>query len=512
MPGPPAGDFCRPIAGVILGCGALGGVAAGPPRPPGPGCRPRRGSLAVSRRTQAVIVLVWLAIVLPLSQLGYGSDLDAWLVAHNATRIWESGQYHVSRTTGFPLHELLVTPLVMLGGWHLSNLPSIAAGGLLLLSMFRLAGQGGIRHPVATILTLAFLPVVLTNATTTLDCLPATALLLFAFVLLVEGRWVLCAVLIGVACGFRPSSGLFVVPCIVWLLCGRHGRHRAVLLPVIAAAVGAAACTPVLVHGGFRGVSFSVDFDVRLMVAGYNATRVFGHLQSLLLLVILIAGLLRRSAQPRSDARTVVVFHVANVMTWLVVFLYIPVDADYLLPAVPSIVLLLDALVDRRLMRAAAVVALSANLIAFEPVQDIMTGFPRVAPRFAVGHLIADIQNRVFQLSTRYRASVATVRQPTLLLYGESWIPVVNDRWKPIDPEHHLWGRVDQELYVASYLMPEERLRRYYARGFRIVLWPRFALLLGGRVNKYRQFMQVIDSTDELETVLGGEIRGRPIW
>src|SRR5262245_34679823 len=57
----------------------------------------------LSRRFKGALIVVWLLAALPLLDLGYGSDQDAWLVAQRADEIWQTRKYARSRSTGFPL-------------------------------------------------------------------------------------------------------------------------------------------------------------------------------------------------------------------------------------------------------------------------------------------------------------------------------------------------------------------------------------------------------------------------
>src|SRR3954463_4457952 len=59
----------------------------------------------------AIVLVVWTLLTLPLVTLGPGSDVDAWTVARTGERIWDSGTYIRSRTSGFPLYELALAPL-----------------------------------------------------------------------------------------------------------------------------------------------------------------------------------------------------------------------------------------------------------------------------------------------------------------------------------------------------------------------------------------------------------------
>src|SRR5437868_8580597 len=101
--------------------------------------------VAMSRRVQLILAATWLLLTTPLLNLGYGSDVDAWLVANRALQIWSTRSYARSRSTGFPLYELVVTPFVHVGGWIAANAIALVAGMVMLFLLTRLAERGALR-------------------------------------------------------------------------------------------------------------------------------------------------------------------------------------------------------------------------------------------------------------------------------------------------------------------------------------------------------------------------------
>ena len=70
---------------------------------------------------------------LPFLWLGYGEDPDTWRVARSASTLWESGLYETSRMPGYPLHEIISSPIIGIGGAPLSNAFALLIGLLLVV-------------------------------------------------------------------------------------------------------------------------------------------------------------------------------------------------------------------------------------------------------------------------------------------------------------------------------------------------------------------------------------------
>ena len=465
---------------------------------------------ALSRTRERMLLVGWCLLVLPLTFLGYGSDGDAWLVAETAERIWAQREYIASRTTGFPLFELAVTPLVQAGEWFLSNLVAMAGGAALLLALFRLGRQGHVRRPLLVVLGLAFSPIIIKNSSVTMDYVPALAAMTWAYVMLLEGRHTLCGLLIGLACGFRPSSGLFVIPCAVYLLVQTRRLGPSFRLGIIAFVAGVVAYSPSLLKYGIRSPMQGITLDARTMVliGGYNITQLFGIIATLALMAVLGLAMLRRLRE-RSDYLRSPHFalHVVNVLLWLALFTLIPEETEYLLPLMPSVVFLLDALAPDRAAVAVTALVLVQHVVAFD-VLGGTSGDRHIEPAIRPGFTIADIQDRRFKLSTRDAATRYDARVPTVLMLGYAWIPSRHDRWT-WDPVYDMARQSDGRLYVSSPIRDEDVLKRLKSDGFRLVVWNNAKWQYTRTGNRFWQ--QYVEVVDDLDDFFGRPIAGRPV-
>lgn len=453
---------------------------------------------ALSRRQEGALLLLWAALVVPLTLLGYGSDGDSWLVARTAEEMWSQREYIASRTTGFPLFEIGVTPAVHFGGWYLSNLLAMLAGIAFMLATFRLARGGHLRRPLLVVLGLAFLPIIVKNSSVTMDYMMALAAMLWAYVALVERRMTLCGLLIGLACGFRPSSGLFVLPCALYVLLDRRGLKAAVQLGVTAFVAGVVAYSPALLKYGLRSPMSAIKLDVRtlVLIGGYNITQLFGIVATVALLAALGSSLLRlRHVRPTGIRTPEVVLHVANILVWLLFFTLLPEETEYLLPLVPSVVLLLDAIVPERMAVGVTALLLLQHVVAFD-VLGGTSGDRYFEPGIRAGSTIADMQDRRFKLSTREAATKYRADRPTVLMFGYAWIPARNDAWT-WDRQYDMARQRDGKLYVASPIRDEGTMQRLRRDGFRLVVWNNAKWQYTRTGNTvWRQYVEVVDDLD----------------
>lgn len=464
----------------------------------------------MSRTTKTTLVTALVLAALPLVPLGYGSNEDAWLTALAARSPW-APETHVRRSLGFPLYELLVTPLVRYGGWYLSNLASVAFGVTMLLALFHLADRGRFSHPAATVLSISFLPVFVINCATSLDYVATTAILLWAYAFMLDGRYSACATLVGIACGFRPTSAPFIVPCALYVYASGRDARLVIRTVAIAAVVGLIAFSPSWIrYGFFQDLSvLKIGFGISMLSGMYYFLKVLGVVQTLV--VIPLLGLLlwrARRAQPGFLSSPFFLFHATVIVLWLLLY-WLPMaefrsKPEYLLPLVPSVIFLIDKTVTRGVFYALTTVLLSYHLVQLD-VLGGESGARRVEPSVKAGLTIADAQDRIFQLSVRDLATTCEVDRPTVLMFGAMWVPVDNDGWV-LDPEYGMYRQRNGNLFVSERITDESKLRDLAARGVRLLVWR-------GRKWEYAYtdvpwdtYVEVIDSLDEF---FGAPVNGK---
>ncbi len=398
------------------------------------------------RRFRVILAALFTVAAFPRCLLGFGADIDAWLVAEGADRMLAEGHYVRSRSTGFPLYEIGIIPFVHLGGFVLSNLVSLLAALALLGAFFALEDRGELRNPRIVQAILVFVPIVFVNAATTMDYLPALALLVWGYVQHRSGRDHLSAVLIGLACGVRPTSALFLLPIAFSIARRTRGVREAAVFLMIGGLVGFVVFAPALTVLPFDLVPRSPSLQTLRGVL-----EVFGLVPTVLVLCIVCASLVERSRRGRVAPNPLPIeragFHVSMVALFLGPFLFNSDETAYLLPAVPSALLLLDQVLATRAMALACALLMSNHFVELKLTRRPGSAL-NLEATLAHGTTRADVDRRLFQRDLRdalfsYRPTV-----PTLLL-DESDITaavVHNPGWVVVD------GRTRQKeglLYVA---------------------------------------------------------------
>ncbi len=237
-----------------------------------------------------------------------------------------------------------------------------------------------------------------------MDYLWAAAFLMGALVLALDGRGARAGLLLGLATGCRITSAMFLLPLALALAArtaAPRGR-RIVALTATAAIVGALCYVPAYLTYGIRFLSYYepqgprrsvVDFLAGMLhpaagafgavfVVGQGTVGVFGLLGAAAVAVGVIGVLLalaRRGREaptpPERPAPLLLAALALGVALPAALYLRLPSDEGYLIPAVPFLLLLLAALADRRL-----VLATGLALV----VSPFVLGVDAVPPKKAV--------------------------------------------------------------------------------------------------------------------------------
>jgi hypothetical protein len=175
-----------------------------------------------SDRLERPVTLVGLcvALYLPFTRLGYGTDIDVGNVLE-AGHLWlDDGEYLISRAPGAAIHEVATAFLDDVGGSFLVNLASVAFAALALWALHELLRQEGSRIAGPAALVLATNPWFWIAATSLGDFVWAVGLLLAGAAAARRDRRVLAGLLFGLAIGCRLTTVLLVLS---WLLAERVG-------------------------------------------------------------------------------------------------------------------------------------------------------------------------------------------------------------------------------------------------------------------------------------------------
>jgi hypothetical protein len=354
-----------------------------------------------SLTTDAVLALAVLLSRLPFLGPGAGNDNDGWFLVNAAREIAATGRYTTSRFPGYPVQEWLASWIARAGGGPVAmNLLSAIAAAACAFAFARLLRRLGARDVVLAAAALVCVPAAWVASVSAMDYLFAVAFVIAAGHARVSGRSALAGLWLGLAIGTRLTSAT-LLPAMLLLPPPRPERgtvRDALALIGIALVVGALCYVPAHGRYGWGFLRFvdplgtgssPLDFATGFLhldrlpvppslIVGQATALLWGVPGTLALAAAFIAGAFA-VARPRAraagggtsfaahahDPVTTRVLLAAGVAiaTQLALYVRLPHDEGYLLPAVPFTLLLASATTPRGWFRAACLAMLVSSFV-----------------------------------------------------------------------------------------------------------------------------------------------------
>ena len=353
----------------------------------------------------------------PWLNLGYGTDPDAWRVALSAHHLLDAGEYLPSRLPGYPLHEF-VTTLLVKGGWVSTNLSTVLVSLLGVCLFARLVADRRLPAGGALTVAFAFAPLLWINSVTTMDYMWALTGILGSYLLTTKGRPGLAGACLGLAVGFRLTSGAVALPLV--LLLWREGRAREVpRFLAMLAAVTVLAYSPVIAVYGLHFLNFygaSVTWQSFLNRLGKDALGVLGALAVLAGFAFSWRNMRRLPEDMRSDPHVLV--WVTVVVLYFVSFARLPHEIAYLIPVFPFGLFLMARYLRPSLLRAALAIILLAGFVDITSPGDTVNLDTFTNARLGAGMLLSDLDTLRNQMDFADEVVQAEVPPHSVVLTG----------------------------------------------------------------------------------------------
>lgn len=412
-------------------------------------------------RSAAVLLIATTAVFasrLPFIATGFGSEPDSYLLSIAANKIASTGTYTASRMPGYPVPELALSRIIHLGPLA-SNLISVVLSAIDFLLLALILRKWKIPHSLLVSLAFAFTPIVYVNSTSTMDYVWALTFVLVSVILVQRSRLLLAGVALGVAAGCRMPSVLMTIPILVyWIMEHRRSPRcpREIILFLSGVTAAGLLCfLPVLLRYGFGFLSVAAGYPRLLRILANLSARLWGVIGCIAFLILVPylrkgLGACRQAMRTPTEA-PVVFFMITAILIHGIVFVLIPHEAAYLIPAVPWILALTARFFPQR-----APVRIALVLLIVSPflLSADKGGFEWYGPIFR------DHRNRVSRAAETddIVGRAGELEEKTLVVAGYMW-PLLHHRVRS--------DRVGNTRFVEKIRSIEE-FADYVNQGYRI--------------------------------------------
>jgi hypothetical protein len=337
-----------------------------------------------SEKTQLLLLLLITAISrLPFIFDGYGVEEDSWGLVVNAFQMKKSGHYIASRFPGHPLQEYVYRMIYDQPAWvynSFSVIASLIAVGFFFKALRKIQLNGSFLLS----LMFCFTPVFYIAGTYTIDFAWTIAFVMASFYFLLDRKFVLSGIMLGMATGCRLTSEVFLLPwlMIVWTHLDWKTSVKDFLKVVIPAVIiGILWFVPAYMQYGRAFFDYSDQFPYPpLTKVIFKATiGVFGLMGTLVLGTFKLFGLNNArkkelNAVTLFSSQRLIVICLLIIVLHLISYLRLPQKAGYLVPAIPFYLIIVGLMLKEKQLRLAAILYITAPFIFSINLTDPLRG------------------------------------------------------------------------------------------------------------------------------------------
>ena len=334
------------------------------------------------------ILIIFLASRLPFLYSGFGTDPDAWRMVLASRQIFETGQYSPSRLPGFPVPEYTYSLLFNYTGGKpspvlfnfITALFSLAAVYFFYLILIRL----NYKNVYPVLLCFIFTPLFYINSVNSMDYNWAMAFILASFYFCLSDKQLISGILLGIAAGSRISSLAFLIPFNFWIIYSDRfpaNLKRSLNFNLSALLITSMVYFPVYSLYGLNLFSYDkLIYPAFLTVGGRMTVKVWGVIGTVSISAVVLFILFRRkrlqNENKSSEHKKITLIILIIIAIYFLLFLRLPVESGYLLPAIPFFLILIAKYLTRNIsIFLAASLAISSFILNID-----RKGFELVGP------------------------------------------------------------------------------------------------------------------------------------
>jgi len=354
-----------------------------------------------------ILSLAFLITRIPLLNLGYGKDPDAWRVAVSALYLKNYHIYQTSRFPGYPLSEF-VNSIVIQYGWVVTNSITMMLSLASVITFGKILDIIEIEKRGLLTVTYAFMPILWINSTNTMDYMWGLTLLIISWYFSLKKNYLLSSILMGLAISSRINLILFLLPFTYLVWKETRNIRKVIYFNLGASIIPIIMFSPLWIKYGLGLITYvQENFTLISYIeqVGYYIYSGFG----LLPIIIFLMGLLisaKKLIMQILNGNEEIIFLLLTIVPTLILYLKAPYATEYLIPVLPFGLILVGKLYSSRLFSLLCILLLLNSVVnvGFISIDD------NGKPEFKIideGDIKKDIDERIhrMQYSEQIRSS-----------------------------------------------------------------------------------------------------------
>lgn len=372
-----------------------------------------------------ILSLSFILSRVPLLNLGFGTDPDAWRIAGSAFDLGNSHIYHTSRYPGYPFIEY-VNSLVINHGWLATNGLTLILSLISVIFFAKILKDLNIQNKGLLVLTYAFLPIIWINSAGTMDYMWALTFILAAWFLILKKKFAFAGLILGLAVGSRITSIIFIVP-FIYLIWIENKRIKDIIYFIVTMVIiSFILFLPLFIQQGLKFLTYypsDLTMIKTIVKAGSNAIGLIGNLPALFGLIMLILSLkvlFKKIIEKDKDT----IFLVLAIISISILFIKAPYEKEYLIPVIPFSLLLLNKICKRELIMIFCLLLLLNSFLSFPIIGKNNGGNIVFNATIDDGMIRKNINERTEQISFTHKLMNASINHSVIII---AWyLPVIS--------------------------------------------------------------------------------------
>ncbi len=314
---------------------------------------------------------------------GYGVEEDSWGLVVNAFLMKQTGHYLASRFPGHPLQEYVYRIIYDQPAW-IYNSFSVLASIVAVVFFYKALRKIQLAGAFPASLLFCFTPVFYIAGTYTIDFAWTVAFVMMSFYYLLDQKFLVCGIFLGMATGCRLTSEIFLLPwlIIIWsTLDWKSSVKDFMKIAIPSIVIGILWFVPAYLNYGKTFFDYSDQFPYPpLTKVIFKATiGVFGLLGIMVLGFYKLIGI-RNAFKKQLNAVTLfsserlILVCVVIILLHIASYLRLPQKAGYMVPAIPFYFIMVAVMLNQKQMRNATLIYMTAPFLFSINLTDPLRG------------------------------------------------------------------------------------------------------------------------------------------
>lgn len=412
-----------------------------------------------------ILFLTFLATRIPLLNLGYGYDGDAWRVAVSAYVLKNYNIYHTSRFPGYPLPEF-VNSVYINYGWIATNSVTMILSFLSVFFFAKIITYLKVKNKGMLTITYAFMPILWINSTNTMDYMWGLSLLIISWYLLIKEHYLLSGAIMGLAISCRCTLVMFLLPINYLMWENTKNIKEIIRFNLVAGIISATIYAPLWTKYGLGFLTYAsanFTFIHYIETLGYNVYSGFGILPIITCLVGFFFSAKKLIVKVINKDKYII-FLLLSIVPTIVLYFKVPYEAGYLIPAIPFGLILIEKLYNNKLFVLLCIFLLVNSIITVGAISIDNNGNPKFKT-IDEGMIQQDVNNRIHAMQYSEQIKNAKINHSAVVVRG--YVP--NIHYLSLKSGNYTKeGRLDIEndVHTENFVDPDKDVGYFYELNF----------------------------------------------